>query len=219
MQVERIRLAPLLRKPLRSLRIGFKEQQQRVHCPARTHVGILHHTLHALLVRRLVAVGGHDIHATALVERHREQSSLMRQHLVELNLLADTNEPYRRQVLLPHLHVTLGGTRVSLAVVPRLNLVQPFRHVGVSQLRILPCLPRGPHRRSGNILIRLPQSVILPEQPLVQAVAQQRLQRHRLFLLQIPKELLRSVPPCRRHQRDDFILCGDKHSRVFLSAR
>ena len=79
-----------------------------------------------------------------------------------------------RQVLLRHLHVALGSTLVSLAVVALLNLVQPLRHIGVSQLCILPCLPRRAHRRSGYIDIRLTQSVVLPEQPLVQAVAKQR---------------------------------------------
>ena len=207
MQVEGIRLFPLLGKQLLPFRVGFQEQQQRVRRPAGAHPGVLYHPVLSLLVSGVVALARGHIHAPALVERYRQQSSLVRQHPVPFYLLTDAYQPYGLHVLGRHILLAILRRGVGLPVLALRHLFQALRHVGMSQTRILFRLARRPHGGSGNVYILLPQPVVLLQHMLIKSVAQQRLQCHRFLLIQVAEQHLRLVPACRRHQVLYLILC------------
>ena len=200
-QVEGVGLLPHLGELPLPLGVGLQEQQQRVYGSSCRHEGVLHHAVHALLLGGVVAVGGDHVQPAALVERHGEHARLVRDHAVELYLLADAYQAYRLHVLLGHLlHARLRGHE-RLAVLALSDLLQALGDVGMRQPCVLLGLARRADRRGGDVGILPAQAVVLSDKVAVERRSQQGLQRHRLLFFQIAEELLRAVPPCGGHHR------------------
>ena len=211
MEIERVGFLPQFREEAVAFGVGFKEEEQGIDSPPRTHVGILCHTFHALVVGRVVAVSTHHVHAATLVEGDGEQSSLVRQHLVELNLLADTQQPdglqvFRRDVAVLVRWLGRVGREVAVG-----DVVETVGHVRIGYGGVFACLARGGDGRRGDVRITLAQSLTLRTQMGIECSSQQRFQGYPLFLFEIAIELLRSAPACGRHQTDDFVFGLYKH--------